>query len=576
MAKYEFFLSYAYKDLELAKGVQELLQNYGHSVFKDDGVQAGAEWVEFIAEGIANSAYFIPLITDRFLESRNTRNELSFAIEMSRSRGQIVLPLIFTTQPLSPGMRLQLSTLQQIRISAPEELTPALEKIHRMASTNDRIALLYEKLVEYRNLGHGVKEAETVCQLIALLCQQWGDRPADQRKLCMELCRLLEKLARHSMGYTPESKAFGYQILGALSPLHALLSQNAERFMGDIFFSAFAVQMQYWDWEASVEAVDLRTSGDVFTGCIDPFPVAKAAAHQKPYVDAFEALYSREKDRLERFTQEEQAFIHQTTKFVLQPGVHASSPYRSTTAQTQPKTQEDEILLSIAKFMQEGNQLFDLLQKRGAAGDFLKCLLTSYERLKAYCQIVGATDVAAQCVDRIVEIRGQLDKPGSDETGGEKAEKGIKSLLGLTLRESGNYDVFISFKSEDSDLAEKVYQLCQRHMKVPFWSKRTLPELSKSEYEDAIYDALRKSKHFVVVLSKLEYLQANWIMREMKAFDRAITEGRKPGGNFVFVATDEVYSQIIRSNKMCLDERYCGYQILKMSEYEKTLMQYIT
>ena len=226
--------------------------------------------------------------------------------------------------------------------------------------------------------------------------------------------------------------------------------------------------------------------------------------------------------------------------------------------------------------MQEGNQLFDLLQKRGAAGDFLKCLLTSYERLKAYCQIVGATDVAAQCVDRIVEIRGQLDKPGSDETGGEKAEKGIKSLLGLTLRESGNYDVFISFKSEDSDLAEKVYQLCQRHMKVPFWSKRTLPELSKSEYEDAIYDALRKSKHFVVVLSKLEYLQANWIMREMKAFDRAITEGRKPGGNFVFVATDEVYSQIIRSNKMCLDERYCGYQILKMSEYEDTLLQYIT
>ena len=87
MAKYEFFLSYAYKDLELAKGVQDLLQNYGHSVFKDDGVQAGEEWVEFIAEGIANSAYFIPLITDRFLESRNTRNELSFAIEMSRSRG---------------------------------------------------------------------------------------------------------------------------------------------------------------------------------------------------------------------------------------------------------------------------------------------------------------------------------------------------------------------------------------------------------------------------------------------------------------------------------------------------------
>jgi hypothetical protein len=226
--------------------------------------------------------------------------------------------------------------------------------------------------------------------------------------------------------------------------------------------------------------------------------------------------------------------------------------------------------------MQEGNRLFDALQKKGIAGDFLKCLLTSYERLKNYCQVVGATNVAAECVDRIVEIREQLDKQDGNQPKNEKAEDGIKSLLGFTLRGSGNYDVFISFKSEDSDLAENIYRLCQRHMKVPFWSKRTLPELSKSEYEDAIYDALRKSKHFVVVLSKLEYLQANWIMREMKAFDRAITEGRKPGGNFVIVATDAVYDEIIRCNKMCLDERYCGYQILKMSEYENTLMQYIT
>jgi hypothetical protein len=241
-----------------------------------------------------------------------------------------------------------------------------------------------------------------------------------------------------------------------------------------------------------------------------------------------------------------------------------------------PQTEDEEILLSVAKFMQEGNKLFDVLQKRGIAGDFLKCLLTSYERLKNYCQIVGATDVAAECIDRIVEIRGQLDKQSSIPGKNEKAENGIKSLLGFTLSSSGSYDVFISFKNEDSDLAEKVYQLCQRHMKVPFWSKRTLPELSKSEYEDAIYDALRKAKHFVVVLSNLEYLKASWLQREMKTFDRAITEGRKPGGNFVIVATDAVYDEIIRSNKACLDERFCGYQILKMSEYEKELIPYIS
>ena len=62
----------------------------------------------------------------------------------------------------------------------------------------------------------------------------------------------------------------------------------------------------------------------------------------------------------------------------------------------------------------------------------------------------------------------------------------------------------------------------------------------------------------------------------MSTFHRAITEGRKNGANFVFVVTDDVYEAIMDSNKMCLDERYCGYQIIKMSEYEETLAQYIS
>lgn len=144
------------------------------------------------------------------------------------------------------------------------------------------------------------------------------------------------------------------------------------------------------------------------------------------------------------------------------------------------------------------------------------------------------------------------------------------------MPDSGDYDVFISFKSEDADLAEQIYQYCQRHLKEPFWSKKSLPELSKSEYEDAIYNALRKSKHFIVVLSKLEYLKAKWIKKEMAVFDRAITEGRKENSNFLFVVTDDVYKEIIDSNKMCLDERYCGYQIVKMSEYKDVLYKYFT
>ena len=238
-------------------------------------------------------------------------------------------------------------------------------------------------------------------------------------------------------------------------------------------------------------------------------------------------------------------------------------------------TQDDELLVSIARFIQDGNKLFDVLQKNGIAGDFLECLRESYERLKNYCIVVGADDVAAECAERIVEIRNEVGKQQSGVSENEKAEKGIKSLLGFTLEDSGKYDVFISFKNEDSDLAGRIYEYCHKRIKQPFWSKKSLPRLSKSEYSKAIDMALENSKHFIVVLSDLKYLDAEWIKYEMDVFNNEIKEGRKKDSNFIIVATDDVYNQIIQSNKTVLDIAYRRYQIIKMSEYEETLAQYI-
>ncbi len=239
-------------------------------------------------------------------------------------------------------------------------------------------------------------------------------------------------------------------------------------------------------------------------------------------------------------------------------------------------SQDDELLVSIAKFIQDGNKLFDVLQKKGIAGDFLECLRESYERLKNYCIVVGADDVAAECAERIVEIRNEGGKQQVGTSENEKAEKGIKSLLGFTLEDSGYYDVFISFKNEDSDLAERIYEYCHKRIKQPFWSKKSLPRLSKSEYSKAIDIALDNSKHFVVVLSDLKYLEAEWIKYEMDVFNNEIKEGRKKDSNFVIVATDDVYDQIIQSNKTVINIAYRRYQIIKMSEYEETLVQYIS
>ena len=86
---------------------------------------------------------------------------------------------------------------------------------------------------------------------------------------------------------------------------------------------------------------------------------------------------------------------------------------------------------------------------------------------------------------------------------------------------------------------------------------------------------INKSKHFIIVLSKLEYLNTNWIGTEMRTFHTEIIEGRKKDANFVFVVTDDVYKEIISSNKICLDVRYRRYQIIKMSEFKEILPSYL-
>lgn len=580
MAKYDVYINYARRDgTEIARAIAGLLKEKGISVFFDvESLRVGSNFVDQIAESISACEYFIPVITDSYNHSLYAMDELTFALSLSRDRSKKILPVI-ETDTMSSELELMLCNYQCFPANDLEAL---IETICAILSENSAVEKLYEKLAEYSKLKSSDKEAETICELVDLLLERFRAEESDEkrRKTCIELHRLYSRLTKYAGGYDAESRKTVDRILKTLNRLSIDLKTGADTedvniFVDDLFFSAFAVQMVYLDREIRSECADVITSGVVRNPC----PVETYAEKQKPFVDAFRRLYSTKSEKTESYTDEELTLISETPKYFLDPGTVSDMSRQSRpkkTNQAASLSKDDEILISIAHFMQEGNKLFDALQQKRIEGSFLKCLLTSYERLKAYCQIVGADDVAAQCVDRIVEIRGFVDKQENSVATDDKAEKGIRSLLGFTLHGSGNYDVFISFKNEDSDMAESIYKYCQKHLKEPFWSKKSLPELSKSEYEDAIFDALRRSKHFIIVLSNLEYLKANWVKKEMAIFDRAITEGRKTDANFVFVVTDGVYREIIDSKKMCLDERYCGYQIIKMSEYESVLYKYLT
>ena len=584
MAKYNFFISYSRRDgTEIAQLITSLLNQKGYSVWMDNyELRAGDSWRNRIANAIANCDCFLPIITTKYILSKWVRQELEFALSFSKDRAKIILPLFCTKEQLPIELDYFLFPFQQRKAENEQDIIAFVDEIEFAYGYKLKTEVLYEKLTEYKRIGNENKTAETLCELIEKTCQKWENlavAPSRQQelfKLSKELLRLYTELEKYAGNYDIESRKTAHAIIDTLDKVNDFLrAPKNSLFTKHLYFAAVAVRLVYFDREIRKECADILTNGDAAFSC----PLAQFAEKQRLFVQAYYGLLQKENEyKFENgFSESDFAFITETENFILEnKKQETTTPAPQKHRQTEILSETDEILVSVARFMQEGNKLFDVLQKKGIAGDFLSCLLTSYERLKNYCEVVGAKNVAADCIDRIVEIRNAIDKSNTDSPSDEKIENGIKSLLGFTLKGSGDYDVFISFKSEDADLAEKIYNLCQRNLKVPFWSKRTLPQLSKSEYEDAIYNALRKSKHFVIVLSRLEYLQANWIKREMAAFDRAITEGRKRNANFVFVVTDNVYNEIIDSNKMCLDERYCGYQIIKMSEYEETLMQYIT
>ena len=578
MAKYDAFISYVRLDgLFIATAIAHSLKEKGCSVFLDHESLGDGFFISQINEAISSCEYFIPIITESYNHSECALKELEIALACSKERSKRIIPII-ATDKLSDTLKNYIGVYQWLFADDMEMLT---ERISTIIIESTVINKHYDKLSEYTRLKNYNKEAETICQLIDLLIGRFQKDGSDtnQRKTCVELHRLYTRLDQYTGGYNEESRQTVRRIIETLNRMLELLykddvTEGGNRFINGLFYSAFAVQVIFLDREIRSECADVLTNGDVRTPCPDQSYIEK----QKPFADAFLRLYSPKAAKREAHTDEEISLIEETPRFLLVSSMASDKlPRPPQKRENTPASlsKDDEILVSIAHFMQEGNKLFDALQQKRIEGSFLKCLLTSYERLKAYCQVVGAADVAAQCVERIVEIRDIVEKQENSDYTDDKAEKGIRSLLGFTLHGSGDYDVFICFKNEDSDMAETIYKYCQKHLKEPFWSKKSLPELSKSEYEDAIFDALRRSRHFIVVISNLDYLKAKWIKKEMSTFDRAITEGRKTNANFVFVVTDGVYKEIIDSNKMCLDERYCGYQIIKMSEYETVLYKYL-
>ena len=97
------------------------------------------------------------------------------------------------------------------------------------------------------------------------------------------------------------------------------------------------------------------------------------------------------------------------------------------------------------------------------------------------------------------------------------------------------YDVFISFKNldadgnrtEDSFIAERLYELFKEQGLNVFYSNKVLNELWAASYKKEIEEALENSSVLVSVATKKEFLESQWVAYERESFHNDILSGRK-------------------------------------------------
>ena len=227
---------------------------------------------------------------------------------------------------------------------------------------------------------------------------------------------------------------------------------------------------------------------------------------------------------------------------------------------------EDAVI--IAQHGEAAMRIFDGLISPELTEQTRGSIIEGYQRVLNYCMQLGLSEqISAECIRKIAELK---EKEAIESSTDNAIAGALKVFLGQAAPGSGNYDVFISFKSEDEILARKVYDFLRQNGKEVFFSKETLTRLGESEYEDAIYNAIDHSKHLVLVGSNPEYFKTDWVSREWRRYNN---KNRKNGnkGNLVIVLPGEFVTD---TDRLPPALQY-DFEIISVTDFRDRLLSYV-
>ncbi|MBR3357943.1 MAG: toll/interleukin-1 receptor domain-containing protein [Solobacterium sp.] len=444
---------------------------------------------------------------------------------------------------------------------------------------------LYEKLTRFSEMDYTDGILETQSDLIEALWKEWESAAeAEKRGICKEVLRLMSRMQQKYPSFSQDSSRVTHRQLNVLAPVHSAAAEQKLPEQ-DLYYDAWAVTEIYLFALIQHVCVEAITNDDIHL-LREPERINAFVQQQEPY---YVRIHASEAE-IGSYPEDEQKLIRECGKYRMDQifcdshGVilrrredgKCDSPFtvRTEEEKQEADTAELKLLKSAAEILNNGMDLLKEVSDNGKAAEYLRCLKTGYERLKNYSEIIGAKKTAAECITQMVEVQNRLDRITADSDPADPAEKGIRSLLGLKQPADHEYDVFLSYKHEDADIARSVYHYLQENHRKPFFDQITLPELSQSDYEEAIMNSLDHAQHFAVIITDLSQLQSHWIKLEMKIFEHEMSEGRKLGSNFIFIVSDDVYAKV-NADKKLLPIQYRGFEIMSVREYRSKLINYV-
>ncbi len=130
------------------------------------------------------------------------------------------------------------------------------------------------------------------------------------------------------------------------------------------------------------------------------------------------------------------------------------------------------------------------------------------------------------------------------------------------------FDVFISCKSEDYDLAEEVKKYLEENGFKPFLASKSLQEIGISKFSSVIWEVLDQCKNLITFATQSDYLKSSYVFHEWSHFHNNIVTEKMPGSQICNILAPTI-------NLKTLPPQLYDYQSFTIDNYKDGLIDYL-